>query len=291
MADCFFVPHRKDNIFNIFYCCFLYIFELCNFNKFCCTTTKIQDSLRYFIDLAYNGKNYHGWQIQPDAITVQEVLEKALSTLLRKELQVVGAGRTDAGVHARQLFAHFDFDEIEDVSDLRFKLNSLLPKDISIQNIFQVKEDAHARFDAIEREYEYVISFQKNPFTEDFAHLIHHQPNMDLMNEAAAELLNYKDFQCFSRSNTDVKTYFCDVKVAYWKIENSQLIFTIKADRFLRNMVRAIVGTLLDVGFEKTSIHQFHEILKSKNRSKAGSSAPSKGLYLTRVVYPESIKK
>ncbi len=246
--------------------------------------------MRYFIDLAYNGKNYHGWQIQPDAITVQEVLEKALSTLLRKEIQVVGAGRTDAGVHAKQLFAHFDFEEIEDVSDLQYKLNSLLPKDISIQNIFQVKEDAHARFDAIEREYEYVITLQKNPFLEDFAHLIHHQPTIEFMNEAAAELLNYRDFQCFSRSNTDVKTYFCDVKVAYWKVENSQLIFTIKADRFLRNMVRAIVGTLLDVGFEKTSIHQFHKILKSKNRSKAGSSAPSKGLYLTRVVYPESIK-
>lgn len=246
--------------------------------------------MRYFIELAYNGKNYHGWQIQPDAITVQEVLEKALSTLLRKELQVVGAGRTDAGVHAKQLFAHFDFDEIEGLSDLHFKLNSFLPKDISIQNIFRVKEDAHARFNAIEREYEYIISLRKNPFTEDFAHLIHHHPNIDLMNEAANVLLNYKDFQCFSRTNTDVKTYFCDVKKAFWKIENSQLIFTISADRFLRNMVRAIVGTLLNVGYGKTSLEEFHEILKSKNRSKAGASAPSKGLYLTKVVYPESIK-
>jgi len=253
-------------------------------------TSKIQDSLRYFIELAYNGKNYHGWQNQPNVITVQEVLEKALSTLLRKELQVVGAGRTDAGVHAKQLFAHFDFDEIEDLSDLHFKLNLFLPKDISIQEIFQVKDDAHARFHAIEREYEYVISFQKNPFTEDFAHLIHHQPNIDLMNEAANELLNCKDFQCFSRSKTDVKTYYCDVKEAYWKKENSQFIFTIKADRFLRNMVRAIVGTLLDVGYGKTSLNDFHEILNSKNRSKAGASAPSKGLYLTRVVYPENIK-
>ncbi|MFK5981417.1 MAG: tRNA pseudouridine(38-40) synthase TruA [Flavobacteriaceae bacterium] len=246
--------------------------------------------MRYFIELAYNGKNYHGWQIQPDTITVQGVLEKALSVLLRKELQVVGAGRTDAGVHAKQLFAHFDFDEIDDVSDLHFKLNSFLPKDISIQKIFQVKEDAHARFNAVEREYKYLISLKKNPFTEDFAHLIHHQPNIDLMNEAANELLNYKDFQCFSRSNTDVKTYYCDVKEAHWKKENSQLIFTIKADRFLRNMVRAIVGTLLDVGYKKTSLEEFHSILKSKNRSKAGASAPSKGLYLTRVVFPEDIK-
>ena len=246
--------------------------------------------MRYFIELAYNGKNYHGWQIQPDAITLQGVLEKALSTLLRKEIQVMGAGRTDAGVHAKQLFAHFDFDEIENTSELQFKLNSFLPKDISIQKIFEVNEDAHTRFNAIEREYEYIVSLQKNPFSEDFSHLIHHQPNLELMNEAANELLNYKDFQCFSRSNTDVKTYNCDVKKAFWKEENSQLIFTISANRFLRNMVRAIVGTLLDVGFKKTSLEEFHEIIKSKDRSKAGTSAPAKGLYLTKVTYPNNIR-
>ena len=252
--------------------------------------SKIQDSLRYFIELAYNGKNYHGWQIQPDAITIQEILENALSILLQEKIQVFGAGRTDAGVHAKQLFAHFDAEAIDSVSILIFKLNSFLPKDISIQNIISVKKDAHARFDALEREYEYVISLQKNPFSYDFTHCIHHQPNIELMNAAANLLLIYKDFQCFSRSNTDVKTYNCDVKEAYWKFENSQLIFTIKADRFLRNMVRAIVGTLLDVGFEKTSILKFHEILKSKDRSKAGSSAPAKGLYLTKVLYPERIR-
>jgi len=246
--------------------------------------------LRYFIDLAYNGKNYHGWQIQPEVITVQEVLENALSTLLRKEIQVVGAGRTDAGVHAKQLFAHFDFDEIEDLSDLQFKLNSFLPKDISIQEIIQVKEDVHARFHATEREYEYVISFQKNPFSEDFSHLIHNKPSIKLMNKAAKMLLSHKDFQCFSRSKTDVKTYYCDVKIAFWKEVNSQFIFTIKADRFLRNMVRAIVGTLLDVGFEKTSLQKFQEIIDSKDRTKAGASVPGKGLFLTRVVYPEDIK-
>ena len=246
--------------------------------------------MRYFIELAYNGTNYHGWQIQPDVITVQEVLENALSILLREKIQVMGAGRTDTGVHAKQLFAHFDIEVIESISDLIFKLNSFLPKDISIQNIFPVKEDAHARFDALEREYEYLISLQKNPFSDDFTHFIHHQPNIDIMNAAANVLLSYKDFQCFSRSNTDVKTYNCDVKEAYWKVENSQLIFTIKADRFLRNMVRAIVGTLLDIGFEKTSMLQFHEILKSKDRGKAGSSAPAKGLYLTKIVYPEQLK-
>ncbi len=253
-------------------------------------TSKIQDSLRYFIEIAYNGKNYHGWQIQPEAVTVQEVLEKTMSTILRKEIKVMGAGRTDAGVHAKQLYAHFDFDEIKDLSELQFKLNSLLPKDISVQNIFQVKEDAHARFNALEREYEYKVTLKKNPFSEDFAYLIHHMPNLDLMNKAANELLNYKNFQCFSRSNTDVKTYNCKIDKAFWKNENSQLVFTISADRFLRNMVRAIVGTLLDVGFEKTSLEEFHEIIKSKNRSKAGTSAPAKGLYLTKVVYSETIK-
>ncbi len=252
--------------------------------------SKIQESLRYFIELAYNGKNYHGWQQQPDAITVQEVLESALSVILRSKIQVMGAGRTDAGVHAKQLFAHFDFQSIDSIPDLIFKLNSFLPKDISIQDLFLVEENTHARFDATEREYEYLISFRKNPFTDDFSHLIHYKPNINLMNEAANELLNYKDFQCFSRTNSDVKTYYCDVKEAYWEIKDSQLKFTIKADRFLRNMVRAIVGTLLDVGFEKTTISQFHEILKSKDRSEAGSSAPAKGLYLTKVIYPKGIK-
>jgi len=246
--------------------------------------------LRYFIEIAYNGKNYHGWQIQPDAITVQEVLEKTMTTILRKEIKVTGAGRTDAGVHATQLFAHFDFDEIKDLTELRFKLNSLLPKDISVQNIFRVKEEAHTRFNALVREYEYVVTLRKNPFSEDFAYLIHHKPDMELMNNAAKELLNYKNFQCFSRSNTEVKTYNCKIEKAIWEVKESQLVFTISADRFLRNMVRAIVGTLLDVGFEKTSLEEFHEIIKSKNRSKAGTSAPAKGLYLTKVLYSENIK-
>ena len=247
--------------------------------------------MRYFIEIAYNGTNYFGWQRQPDAISVEEVLEKVLSTLLRKELKVVGAGRTDAGVHAKQLFAHFDFEEIEDIDQLVFRLNSFLPKDISIKNIFSVTEDAHARFNASEREYQYVISLEKNPFTEGFAYQINQKPNLEAMNEAAATLLDYQDFQCFSRSNTDVKTYHCSIKKAFWKEENKQLIFTIAADRFLRNMVRAIVGTLLDVGFGKTSLEDFHEIINKKSRVNAGSSAPANGLYLTRVIYPEEIFK
>jgi len=245
--------------------------------------------LRYFIEIAYNGTNYFGWQRQPDAISVEEVLENALSTLLRKELKVVGAGRTDAGVHAKQLFAHFDFEAIEELPKLVFRLNSFLPKDISVKNIFRVKEDAHARFNASEREYEYIISLEKNPFLEGFAYQIHQKPDVDLMNVAAASLLDYQDFQCFSRSNTDVKTYNCSIKKASWKEENNQLVFTIAADRFLRNMVRAIVGTLLDVGFGKTSLDEFHEIVRKKNRVHAGSSAPANGLYLTKVLYPENI--
>ena len=246
--------------------------------------------MRYFIEIAYSGQNYHGWQNQPNSITVQEVLENALSTLLRTKIKVMGAGRTDAGVHAKQLFAHFDYQKINSVDDLMFKLNSFLANDISVQNLFQVNDDMHARFSAIEREYQYVVSLEKNPFIKDFSYQIHQNPNIDLMNQAANELLNYKDFQCFSRSNTDVKTYYCDVKIAIWEFVENQLVFTIKADRFLRNMVRAIVGTLLDVGFEKTSLSEFHEIIKSKDRSKAGTSAPAKGLVLTKVIYPEQIK-
>jgi tRNA pseudouridine38-40 synthase len=227
--------------------------------------------LRYFIEIAYNGKNYFGWQRQPEQISVQQVLEETLSTLLREEIKLTGAGRTDAGVHAKQLFAHFDFGNIENVEELLFRINSFLPKDISVKNIFNVKENAHARFDAIEREYEYLISLEKNPFLQDFAFQINNKPNVDLMNKAAELLLNHNDFQCFSRSKTDVKTYNCTIVKAHWEAKNNSLIFTIVADRFLRNMVRAIVGTLLDVGYEKTSFEEFKAILNSKSREEAGA--------------------
>ncbi|MGO3182258.1 MAG: tRNA pseudouridine(38-40) synthase TruA [Aequorivita sp.] len=247
--------------------------------------------MRYFLEIAYNGKNYFGWQRQPDQISVQQVLEETLSTLLRKEIKLTGAGRTDAGVHAKQLFAHFDIDEIQNKDGLIFRMNSFLPKDISVRNILEVKEDAHARFHATQREYEYIISLQKDPFLQDFAFQINNIPNVHLMNEAAKGLLHHRDFQCFSRSKTDVKTYNCTIVKANWEAENNTLIFTIVADRFLRNMVRAIVGTLLDVGYEKTSLEGFNDILKSKSREEAGASAPAKGLYLTKVVYPEDIFK
>ena len=246
--------------------------------------------MRYFIEIAYSGKKYFGWQRQPEQISVQQVLEETLSTFLRKELKLTGAGRTDTGVHAKQLFAHFDFDEIENKDEFLFRMNSFLPKDISIKNIFEVKEDAHARFDAVEREYEYIISFEKDPFSQDFAYQINNRPNVDLMNQAAEMLLRHKDFQCFSRSKTDVKTYNCTINTAFWDVKNNRLIFTIAADRFLRNMVRAIVGTLLDVGYGKTTLEEFKVILNSKSREEAGASAPAHGLYLTKVVYPDNIK-
>jgi len=245
--------------------------------------------LRYFIELAYNGTNYHGWQTQPNAISVQEVLEKTLSTFFRKEIKVVGAGRTDAGVHARQLFAHFDFDEIIAAEKLVYKLNSFLPKDISIHNIIRVTDEAHARFHATSREYEYVISLRKDPFLQKLAYQINLVPDVMAMNKAAEILLQYSDFQCFSRSNTDVKTYLCDVTKAVWEQEGVQLKFTITANRFLRNMVRAVVGTLLDVGYGKLTLDEVHQIIKSKDRSNAGASVPGHGLYLTKVCYPPTI--
>ncbi|MEH6703686.1 tRNA pseudouridine(38-40) synthase TruA [Galbibacter orientalis] len=247
--------------------------------------------MRYFLELSYNGQQYHGWQNQPNAISVQEVLEKALSTLLRTEIQIMGAGRTDSGVHAKQMFAHFDVNIALETAILKHKLNSFLPNDIAIKDIFLVVDEAHARFDATQRSYEYWLVQEKNPFFNEYAHFIKADLDVDAMNKAAAELLNYKDFQCFSKSNTDVKTYICDVKRAAWICEGELLVFHITADRFLRNMVRAIVGTLLDVGIGKISLEEVTEIIKSKDRSNAGASVPAHGLYLTEVVYPNSIKK
>ncbi len=245
--------------------------------------------MRYFLELAYNGKAYHGWQNQPDAVSVQEVIEKALSTLLRKEITIVGAGRTDAGVHAKQMFAHFDYDEQLD-SNLVFRLNSFLPKDIAIYDIFEVNEEAHTRFDATARTYEYWVTTRKDPFSMENAYLIHQRVDVEAMNEAAKVLFEYRDFKCFSKSNTDVRTYNCVIMKAEWEQRGRQLIFTVKADRFLRNMVRAIVGTLLEVGLGKSNIENVKKIIESKDRSNAGTSVPAHGLYLTEVTYPETIK-
>lgn len=245
--------------------------------------------MRYFVQFSYNGKAYHGWQNQPNAITVQQVLEKAFSTLIRTDISLMGAGRTDTGVHARQMFAHFETDEIEDAEDLVYKLNSFLPEDVAVQEIFEVQPDAHARFDASERTYEYWVTQNKNPFYAEAAYYVKHVLDIQKMNEATALLLDNKDFECFSKSNTDVHTYLCDIEEAHWNQKGELLVFTITANRFLRNMVRAIVGTLLDVGTGKSTLADVKSIINSKDRSKAGYSVPAKGLYLTSISYPNTI--
>lgn len=246
--------------------------------------------MRYFIELSYNGKNYHGWQIQPNAISVQEILERSLSTILRETIQVVGAGRTDAGVHATQIFAHFDIEKELNEEHIVHKLNSILPKDIAVKELFRVKEDAHARFDAIKRSYDYRIVAKKDTFLHEFTHYVRSPLSIEKMNDAAKILLDYTDFKCFSKSKTDVFTYNCKIEYAAWKVEKEELIFTISADRFLRNMVRAIVGTLLEIGLGRMDVAEMHNIIKSKDRGKAGTSVPGHALYLTEVIYPETIK-
>ncbi len=245
--------------------------------------------MRYFVQFSYLGKAYHGWQNQPNAITVQQLLEEVFSTLLRIPVSLMGAGRTDAGVHAKQMFAHFDVGEIEDIEDLIYRLNSFLPDDIAVQKIFKVAEESHARFDAIDRTYEYWITQKKNPFTTDSAHYVKHSLDIKKMNEVASLLLEYSDFECFSKTKTDVHTYLCDIKEANWTRTDDHLVFTITADRFLRNMVRAIVGTLLEVGKGRTNLNDVKAIINSKDRQKAGTSVPAKGLYLTKIIYPDTI--
>ncbi|MCJ7466874.1 MAG: tRNA pseudouridine(38-40) synthase TruA [Maribacter sp.] len=245
--------------------------------------------MRYFIQFSYFGKNYHGWQNQPNALTVQQALELALSKLLRTSVALVGAGRTDAGVHAREMFSHFDVEEIADLETLTYRLNAFLSEDIAVKKIFKVPGEAHARFDAIERTYEYWVTPEKNPFLIDFAYFFMHSLNVEKMNEAAQILLLHHDFECFSKSNTEVKTYLCTINSAIWHLTVDRLVFTISADRFLRNMVRAIVGTLLQVGQGKIDLQDVKTILKSRDRSKAGPSVPAKGLYLTKITYPKTV--
>jgi tRNA pseudouridine38-40 synthase len=241
--------------------------------------------LRYFIELSYNGKNYHGWQIQPDVISVQQKVNNALSILLQDEISVVGAGRTDTGVHASQMFAHFDVDQ-EFVENVVFKLNSILPEDIVVYNVFSVDQEMHARFNAVSRSYAYKICLGRDPFLLDFAWQIHSQKfDLDLMNEAAKLLLEYEDFESFSKVKTDVYTFNCDITKAVWIEKENELTFHISANRFLRNMVRAIVGTLLEVGSGKKTVEDFRGIIESKSRSKAGLSVPAKGLFLTAIKY------
>ena len=245
--------------------------------------------MRYFLELSYNGKAYHGWQNQPNAISVQEVIEKALSTLLRETIAIVGAGRTDAGVHAKQMFAHFDTEQ-DFEENFKFKLNSFLPKDIAIHNINKVTPEAHARFDALNRTYLYRVSLEKDAFNYDYAYNFKGDLNLYKMNEASKILFNYIDFECFSKTNTDVNTFDCKIIHAEWTQHENELHFVIKADRFLRNMVRAIVGTLINIGIGKIEVEDLHDIIKSKNRSEAGFSVPAHALYLTKIEYPVGIQ-
>jgi tRNA pseudouridine38-40 synthase len=244
---------------------------------------------RFFLEIMYDGTNYHGWQVQPNSSTVQEQIENALSTVLGQKLSVMGAGRTDTGVHAKQFFAHFDCDISLDTNSVIYRLNSFLANDISIKDLKMVKKDAHSRFDASSRTYEYIIHTSKNPFYNNRAWFFHKPLDVDLMNRAAQCLFNFSDFTSFSKLHTQTKTNNCIIKKAVWECVDDTLLFTIEADRFLRNMVRAIVGTLLEIGQGKISLDDFVEIIQSKDRSKAGISVPAHGLYLTEVKYPQNI--
>lgn len=246
--------------------------------------------LRYFLHLAYNGADYHGWQSQPNAITVQETVEKALSKVLRRQVAIVGAGRTDTGVNARSMYAHFDVDnEIADPQRLISALNSLVGRDIAIYGIRRVADDAHARFDAVARTYKYFVTTRKSPFDYRFAWNPPYRLDVDAMNAAAARLADYIDFTSFSKLHTDVATNNCRIYEARWTAEGDRLTFTIKADRFLRNMVRAIVGTLVDVGRGKTSVDEFCRIIERKDRCAAGASVPGNALFLWQVDYPYEV--
>lgn len=247
-------------------------------------------SQRYFLQISYKGTNYHGWQIQPNAISVQEVMEKALSTILREKIAVVGAGRTDTGVHASFFVLHFNSEKTDiDSTQLVYKFNRFLPSDIAAKKIFRVNNEAHARFSAVSRTYKYYISTEKNPFRAETSYQYTVPLDVQKMNEAAQKLSSYNDFTSFSRLHTDVKTNNCKIYLAEWSREEGQLVFTIKADRFLRNMVRAIVGTLLEVGRGKMSVDEFCKIIETKDRGAAGASAPAEGLFLTHIEYPEGI--
>ena len=241
--------------------------------------------MRYCIEFSYSGKNYFGYQIQPDQISVQEVLETALSTILREKIKTTGAGRTDTGVHAKKIFAHFDTEK--NIGDnLVYQLNSFLPQDISIKRIFPVKEDFHARFDASFRTYEYYITLEKNPFTQDSSWQIWKRDlDVDRMNAACEILFEYEDFTSFSKLHTGNKTNNCKIYKAFWEQDGLELKFTISADRFLRNMVRAIVGTMVEIGNGKMEPEDLRKIIEDKNRNSAGTSAPPQGLFLVDVGY------
>lgn len=247
----------------------------------------LESNNRYFIELAYCGKDFHGWQVQPNAITVQEVLNEKLSMLLRADCYCVGCGRTDTGVHASHFVSHFDTTADFDCDQLQYKLNHVLPRSIAIYKIYPVHFQAHSRFSALSRSYKYTIMPRKNPFQWDTAWYYQHALDVDKMNEAALLLFQYEDFTSFSKLHTDTKTNNCSIYEAEWEKKSDIIVFSVSADRFLRNMVRAIVGTLVEVGRGKMSIDSFEKVIQAKDRSAAGFSVPPQGLSLVKITYPE----
>jgi tRNA pseudouridine38-40 synthase len=246
---------------------------------------------RYLIQLSYSGKNYHGWQVQENTPhTVQQVLSEGISTFIREKILVTGCGRTDTGVHASQYYGHFDVELAQiDLEQFVYKANKILPNDIAVQAIWEIKASANSRLDAIARTYRYYIHQSKHPFLTDTSYYLFGQLNMEAMNAAAALLLRHNDFECFSKVHTEVENFLCTVTHAKWEInEREQIVFTITANRFLRNMVRAIVGTLLQVGKNEMIIQDFEQVILSKDRKQAGHSAPAHGLFLETIRYPSS---
>ena len=243
--------------------------------------------MRFFITLSYDGTRYHGWQVQPNGPSVQEKLQWALSTILRQDIQVTGAGRTDAGVHARMMVAHFDVETMDyELQDLTYKLNRLLPQDIAIQKMESVSDEMHARFSATSRTYQYYIHTVKDPFLRAYSCELHYPLDFQLMNEAAAILMTYEDFGAFCKAHADVKTTLCHITAAQWhQTSPSSWYFEITANRFLRNMVRAVVGTLIDVGRGRLSLDDFRKVVEGKRRTEAGESMPANALFLEEVKY------
>ena len=245
--------------------------------------------MRYFVEFAYEGTSYHGWQRQPNAHSVQQALEEGFTLLLGEPIQLIAAGRTDTGVHARYMVAHFDCNRDDLGPEWIGKLNSYLPDSISLLRFHPVPDSAHARFDALERCYEYIVLQAKDPFLHQGGHHIRIPLDINAMNQGASYLIGTQDFECFSKAHSDVKTFICDIRQAKWTQEGHQLVFRICADRFLRNMVRAIVGTLLEIGSGKRHPEDVKTIINSGKRSEAGPSVPAKGLYLVGISYPENL--
>ncbi len=246
--------------------------------------------MRYFIYLEFDGGAYSGWQIQPHSPSVQQTLEEALALFLRQKVAVTGAGRTDAGVHASQMVAHFDLDEPQECAWMRNKLNGILPPDIAVHGIVPVRPDAHARFDALSRTYKYYVTLNKSAFHRNYSWFLSNEPDFELMNRAAGLLVETVDFTSFSKLHTDTRTNDCRVSEAVWShLGDNRWVFTVTADRFLRNMVRAIVGTLMEVGRHKITVEEFKKIIDSRDRCSAGDSAPAQGLFLHKIVYPDNL--